>query len=282
MKTPFKIGLFATLAFCAINAQAQYYYKDIIGTKETTAMMKAYLQNKVAKVRMVSYDGEGVKNDEVMMEQTFSSQSHLLRTVTKSEASDESVLLSYVDEKGQVIKTIDSSTVLTSITTYQYNADGLLEKMESNSSDTANSISDKEVHQWIYKDGKIVRMYRIKNGNDTAFVAFKLDEGGNVIEEQSTRKGIKSDPVYYYYDAQNRLTDIVRYNKKAKKLLPEYMFEYAPTNQVIQRITVPANGSKYLIWRYQYDDRGLKIREAVFDKYKQLNGKVEYQYSFHS
>jgi YD repeat-containing protein len=60
------------------------------------------------------------------------------------------------------------------------------------------------------------------------------------------------------------------------------MFEYSPSNQVIQRITVPSNGSQYLIWRYQYDERGLKIKEAVYNKQKQLTGKIEYQYSFGS
>jgi len=60
------------------------------------------------------------------------------------------------------------------------------------------------------------------------------------------------------------------------------MFEYSSSNQVIQRISVPAVGSKYLIWRYQYDNRGLKVKEAIYDRYKQLNGKVEYLYSFGS
>jgi YD repeat-containing protein len=121
-------------------------------------------------------------------------------------------------------------------------------------------------------------MLRIKDKKDTSVVSFKLDEKGNVSEEQSIRRGVSSDPVYYYYDSNNRLTDIVRFNNKAKRLLPEYMFEYSPKNQVIQKITVPGNGSNYLIWRYQYDDRGLRVREAIFDKYKQLTGKIEYQY----
>ena len=58
------------------------------------------------------------------------------------------------------------------------------------------------------------------------------------------------------------------------------MFEYSPANQVIQRITVPANSSEYTIWRYQYDSKGLKTKEAIYNKQKQLTGKVEYQYSF--
>ena len=76
------------------------------------------------------------------------------------------------------------------------------------------------------------------------------------------------------------MTDVVRYNKKAKRLLPDYMFEYSDANQVIQKITVPASGSDYLIWRYQYDAKGLKIREACFDRQKQLTGKIEYNYRF--
>jgi hypothetical protein len=125
-------------------------------------------------------------------------------------------------------------------------------------------------------------MLRIKNRRDTSYVNFKLDENGNVIEEQETRKGVKSDPVYYYYDANNRLTDIVRFNKKANRLLPEYMFEYSPSGQLVQKITVPANSDNYLIWRFQYSNQGLKTKEIIYNKLKKLTGKIEYQYSFSS
>ena len=121
-------------------------------------------------------------------------------------------------------------------------------------------------------------MLRIKNRVDTTYVSFKHDEAGNIIEEFSTRKGIKSDPVVYYYDNQNRLTDIVRFNNRVNKLLPEYMFEYSASNQVVQKMTFPANSSNYLIWRYQFDDRGLKVQEAIFDKEKKLTGRIRYEY----
>jgi hypothetical protein len=127
-------------------------------------------------------------------------------------------------------------------------------------------------------------MVRVKNKVDSSIVEFKRDENGNIGEEKEVRRGIASEPVYYYYDAQNRLTDIVRYNKKAKRLLPEYMFEYSPANQVIQKITVPGNNSDYLIWRYQYNAGGLKTKEAVYsrdDKRVQL-GRLEYTYTFGS
>ena len=96
------------------------------------------------------------------------------------------------------------------------------------------------------------------------------------------QRGVRSEPVYYYYNENNQLTDIVRFNKKAKRLLPEYMFEYSEDNRVIQKITVPANSFDYLIWRYQYNQQGLKTKEAIYskdDKRKQL-GRIEYQYFF--
>ena len=60
------------------------------------------------------------------------------------------------------------------------------------------------------------------------------------------------------------------------------MFEYSPANQVIQKITVPSNSDNYLIWRYQYNGQGLKTKEVIYNKQKQLTGKIEYAYSFQS
>ena len=131
---------------------------------------------------------------------------------------------------------------------YTYNDSNQLVSITSNSSDTTNFSNQLEEHLWEYKNGSVNRMLRIKNKKDTTYVNFKLDEKGNVVEEQSIRKGVPVDAVYYYYDDNNRLTDIVRFNNKVKRLLPEYMFEYSSKNQVIQKITVPGNSSQYLIW----------------------------------
>lgn len=264
------------------SAFSQYYYKDIVGTRETAGIMKAYQANKVSRVLLNSFDEDGTKTENFYVEQVFSPATQTLKTITRSGVSDESTLTSYVNDKGQVVKTVDSSDLMVSTALYQYDNEGRLLSFFSTSSDSSRRLTLQEEHLWIYKDGKIDRMLRIKNKVDTALVSFKFDENGNVVEENSIRKGVKSEPVYYYYDAQNRLTDIVRYNNKVHKLLPEYMFEYSSSNQVIQKMTFPANSSEYLIWRYQYDDRGLKVKEAVFNKQKKLNGKIEYIYSFGS
>jgi hypothetical protein len=265
-----------------LTANSQYYYKDILGTKETADLIKTYRNNKVSRVLLNSYDAENTKSDDFYVEQIFSLPNQFLRTTTRSGVTNESVLVSFTDASGNVIKTIDSSETIITTSIYNYNDKGMLQSVISSSADTAHSINQTEEHRWEYENDKIVRMLRIKDKMDTAYISFKSDDKGNIIQEQSVRKGITSEPVYYYYDSNNRLTDIVRFSNKAKRLLPEYLFEYSPSNQVIQKITVPANSSEYLIWRYQYDEKGLKIKEAVFDKHKQLTGKIEYIYQFGS
>lgn len=277
-----KSFLATTVLFISFTASAQHYYQDIIGTKETAETLKAYKTNKVNKVVLTSYDENNTRNEDFYVEQEFSAERQTLKTVTRSDMDHESILISYFDNNGDVIKTTDSSNIVTTTTNYTYNTAGQLTSTTSFSSDSTKKTTESEQHIWQYKNNKISGMLRIKNSTDTTYVRFKLDDAGNIIEEQETRKGIQADPVYYYYDHSNRLTDIVHYNNKAKRLLPEYMFEYSPTNQLVQKITVPANNDNYLIWRFQYNGQGLKTKEVIYNKQKKLTGKVEYQYFFGS
>ena len=122
-------------------------------------------------------------------------------------------------------------------------------------------------------------MWRIINKTDSLAIRFKTDENGNITEEQNFKKGNASDLTYYYYDDKNRLTDIVRYNTKAKRLLPDFMFEYDDQGRVIQKITTTSKlNLGYLTWRYLYNEKGLKTKEALFNKEKQLQGRIDYSY----
>ena len=70
-------------------------------------------------------------------------------------------------------------------------------------------------------------------------------------------------------------------DKKLKKLMPDMMFEYDENNRVIQKITpLPQLTLGYVIWRYIYDGRGLKTKEVLFNRDKQLTGKIDYAYTF--
>lgn len=272
----------AAVLLVSLSLQAQYYYKDIVGTKETSDLIKAYMKNKVSTVVLTSYDADNVKSDNLFVQQQFSSTTRILKTVTGTGAdnANTSTVFTYADDNGNITRTVDSTGVVVNTTTYSYDASGNLAVVNISSSDTTSNES--EQHLWQWQNSEPVKMLRIKNKFDTTYVDFKLDEKGNVSEETSTHKKVTSKPYFYYYNDNNQLTDIVRYNERAKQLLPEYMFEYSSSNQVIQKITVPTNNSDYLIWRYLYNPQGLKIKEAVYSKQDKRNplGKIEYQYSF--
>lgn len=274
--------LLAAILFTGLPGATQYYYKDIIGTKESSELIKSYMKNNVGRVMLTSYDADNSKSDNLFVQQEFFSTNRVLKTITGTGAdnANTSIVFTYADEKGNITRTVDSSGIVVHTTTYSYDGNGNLNLVTISSSDT--TISESEHHIWEWENGKPSKMVRIKNKRDTTYFSFKLDENGNVSEEVQTRKKVSSTPYYYYYNENNQLTDVVRYNERAKQLLPEYMFEYSSSNQVIQKITVPTNNSDYLIWRFQYNPQGLKVKEVVYNKHDKRNpiGKIEYQYSF--
>ena len=270
----------AAVLFFSLHASAQYYYKDIIGTKESADLILAYRNNKVRRVTLNSFTINNTPIDNFSIQQEFLPAQQALRTITHSAYTSPSFLTSYIDDQGRVIKTTDSANGIVNTTIYTYNSTGKLSVVAFTAGDTL-TVTKTDDHLWQYdKQNSVSKMLRIKNKRDTAIISFKLDENGNIVEEQEARRALMEEPYYYYYDGSNRLTDIVRFNKKASRLLPEYMFEYGPTNQVIQRITIPQNSSDYLIWRYAYNEKGLRTKEVIFNKEKEQTGKVEYIYTF--
>ncbi|RYY41295.1 MAG: DUF4595 domain-containing protein [Chitinophagaceae bacterium] len=270
-----KFLLSLLLASVSLASSAQYYYKDIVGTRETNEQMKRYRALAVRSVVVTSFDADGSKSDVLAVQQEFSG--NVLTTSTALD-SNYTVLRTYLDEQGRVIRTTDSSEATRSATTYMYNAAGQLERALNETSDSSGKFVQREEHRWEWSGNRPLRMVRIKNGSDSTEVRIVVDDKGQVSEERFKRNAMPEEVLYYYYNDAGRMTDIVRFNEKAKRLLPEYMFEYDDAGRVVQRITVPANNSNYSIWRYQYDERGLKTREALYNRYKQLTGKIEYQY----
>jgi hypothetical protein len=39
-----------------------------------------------------------------------------------------------------------------------------------------------------------------------------------------------------------------------------------------------SGSANYLIWRYSYNENGMKEKEVVFNKQKELLGRIEYRY----
>lgn len=273
--------LFVFIFLFSLSASAQYYFKDIIGTQESSNLVDRYRKNNVHTVTLKSYTIDNTPIENLSVQQEFSPAAHTLRTITNNDYLPASYLTTYFDETGRILKTTDSTAgSFVNTTVYRYNNAGQVQSILTVFGDSLTSLRRDE-HIWQYDaQNRVRQMLRVKNQKDTAIVHFKLDDANNVVEEQETVRYIKEEPVYYYYDAKNRLTDIVRYNKKAARLLPEQMFEYATNNLLVQRTTVPQNRADYLIWRYSFDDKGLRTKEEIFDKQKELTGKVLYRYTF--
>ena len=269
------------------SLNAQYYYNDIIGTQETNRQMQTYVANKVTTVAATGYDQRGIKASDYSEYHEVKENGRALRASSIINLN-KAIIYSRFDDKGRVISMTDSSSELQSITNYKYDAAGRLMQVENVIRDSANDFNQSEIHQWLYNAaGKPERMWRIIKTStaataDSIEVRFTTDEDGNTGEERTYRKGVETGYLYYYYDDKNRLSDIVRYNTKLKKLLPDLMFEYDDNDRVIQKITAISNLTMggYLIWRYIFDEKGLKSKEALFNKDKQLTGKIDYAYTF--
>jgi hypothetical protein len=269
------------IIFYSISLHAQYYYQDIVGTKELNQMIQLYLKNKVRTVQAAGFNGEGVQDSDFSETHQFFPDLDLLK-ISSRNRTDISNEFYRFNAKGLLVTITDSASSLVSKTSYDYDDRGNPVSIANVVNDANDSVYESEVHQWLYNaDGKPVRMLRIVNTTDTTDVRFTIDGKGNVIEELPFVRKISREKIYYYYDDKNRLTDIVRFNTKAGRLLPDYMFEYSANNEVAQKITtLSAAGTGYLIWRYAYDDRGLKTTEASFNRNKELTGKIKYNYQF--
>lgn len=269
--------------FYATSAQSQFYYNDIIGTEELNQRMKNYTANKVASVNAIGFDAEGIKNTDFIELQEVKENGRLLKISSYAEKVKSTIYYRF-NETGKLASQTDSANGAKSVTAYQYDKNGKIISVFNTVSNIDNDVKIYEEHKWIYNTtGQPEKMWKIMNGKDSTLYQFSMDERNNIADEILIRKGIRFDSVLFYYDAQNRLSDIVRYNKKAGKLLPDFMFEYDGNNQVIQKIsTVSDTRIAYIIWRFQFNEKGLKTKEVLFNRYKQQTGRIEYRYTFGS
>jgi antitoxin component YwqK of YwqJK toxin-antitoxin module len=272
---------------CSLVLQAQYYYSDITGTLEINRQMQTFLTNKVSMVTATGYTPEGSKATDFAEVVELLENGKTLKTSRNSELTHSSFYQRF-DAQNRLISMMDTSSGIQNMTTYEYDTGGKIKTIQNTVKDHLTGINMVELHQWIYnKDGRVEKMWRTINGTDSLEIRFFPDENGNPGEERTFRNGIETDMLYYYFDEQNRITDIVRYNKKVKKLIPDEIISYDDADRVIQRITsTPGDNLRkttwvgYIIWRYIYNVQGLKTKEALFDNEQQLTGKIEYKYTF--
>lgn len=254
----------------------QYYYNDILTTQQTNNQYLLLKKNHVQQVSAKSYEADGELTSDFQLEQNILNNASEITTTSSFPSTGKSESQSsYANDK--LSKTITNSDKVQSTVLYSYD-NNLLKSITTQTIDTFVNSSSQEVHQWFYENDKPTKMLLIKNNNDTTTVEFKIDEHGDVGEERWRKKGRIVENFFYYYNDQHKLTDIVSYNAKAQRLLPDFLFEYDNNGTLIKFTQIPQGSADYLVWQYVYLQNGLKQKELCFNKQKQPVGSIEYHY----
>lgn len=262
----------------ALTGYSQYYYKDLVVSGDLAKKRALYQSNKVRSVRVNSFDYQDQPIEGFASSQSVSNNFSEIKTTTKDPLTGSSETTNSFDQNGRLIRSVDTSEGNRTVTTFGYNTTGKLSVVTSQSF-SPGQWSNREQHFWYYDgNGRPQRMTKIKNETDTTHIEFVLDDKGNVIEEKSRIRGVLQPAVFYYYDLDNRLTDIVRYSTRAKRMLPDYIFEYNEQGQLRTMLTPMQNMGDYQKWYYTYDEKGLKQKDECFSKTRAVLGRMEYQY----
>lgn len=269
----------------SLQANAQYYYKDIVTKQQAAEEMQAWKELKIRTIKVHSFEANKEPSEGFFCEKQISRDYRRVETYTRTYNSSKSLLTSYYNKSGQLIQSRDSSELNVTVSDYQYNAAGKIIGIVSSSSSSDDDFQTvlKEEHQYKYDEQqKPIQLLKIKNDRDSTLIDFVLDEKGNVSDEIEPGKDGKH--YYYYYDAKNRLTDIVKFHILLKKLLPDFSFEYNSANQVTQMIVVEDGVTRFTkdprvftTWKYFYSG-GLRIIEKCYDNEGSLLGYIEYEY----
>lgn len=260
------------------NLYCQYYYNDIVATNTTNKLQQLYFKQNIKTIKTVSKESDGSLINDFFVSQTITNSGNEITTQTQASSGNKSILKSFFKD-GNIIKTINEEDGVSSTTVYAYN-NNLLLTITSGTTDTFITTNSNEVHLWKYNlNGLPTEMIKIKNNKDTTSIMFETDENNLVKEENWIKNGKTVETYYYYYNNKNQLTDIVRYNSKVKKMLPDFVFDYDADGRINKMIQVIAGGTNYNLWLYYYNDAGLKVKEECFNKQKQLLGTVEYVYN---
>lgn len=272
-----KQSLLLIALLIGFGARAQQYYKDILNIRSTNLKQSTFQKNKVKKIQFNSFDGDHQPIEGFQSVQTISRDFTELTTRTNTSLTGATLSIFWFNKQLQLVQSLDSSDDASTTLSYEYDGKGNITSIMSTTT-SAGDFKITEDHLWTYNtNGKPVSMLKIKNSKDTTYYSFVLDEKGNVVEENGTFKGKSIPSIYYYYDEQNNLTDIVRYNIAAKRLLPIYVFEYE-NGRLATMMVVPEEGTDYQKWYYSYDEDGLKLLDACYSKTKVMIGSVEYVY----
>jgi antitoxin component YwqK of YwqJK toxin-antitoxin module len=279
MNRTFRALFFTLIIFCSIEGiQAQYFYKDILSPQHGLRRYNILKQHRVSQVRVSSFEGSGEPSEGFLFEQFLNAGYTQAKTRMETSFSGKMTLISYYTN-GLLIKTVDSGYM--TFSSYEYGYDSLqrIVHIVQASQATGDKVRTTETHSWTYdENGVPKRMIKVKDGKDSSTIHFTLDENGRVAEEFTVSNGVAGEKTYYYYNEEGRLSDIVRYNERAKQLVADNMFDYYPDGQLKQLISMDPGSLEKGTWIYLYNEKGLTTEEKFYNAQNKLAGRMAYQY----
>lgn len=234
----------------------------------------------IKSVVIKSFEDDGQPSEGFFCEKRIDKSYSHAEMSSKSYISGQSLMISFYNPKGSLTKTVDSSGTSSNTSEYVYDEKGRIKMISNKSKAEDDSLGNiTETREYFYNaNGRIERMLRKKNDREISTVRFITDDKGNITEEQEILNSNTVRKYYYYYDDKNHLTDVVHYNERAKRLLPDYMFEYNSAGLVKSMVSTEDGTSNYFIWKYTYNDQRLRETETCLSKEKRLLGTISYKY----
>ncbi len=268
------------------SLQAQFYYSDLLGLKQTEQQQQLYRSLRVKQVRSTAIQPSGEAQSGFQESIEIVPTGDTVQRTQLLEGVPATTMLVYAPT-GRLLQQHENRSGYKSQISYYYMPTGQVDRLENRITDSLSDFHNREIHHWEYDSkGNPQQMWRIleksENEWDTTEIRLVTDSSGLVTEERSFKKGRETGFYYYYYNEQRQLTDIVRYHERFKRLLPDQLFEYDEQGRQTQRMLLTGNQvATYLIWRYGYRTDGLLSEEALFNNKKEYTGSIRYSYSFY-
>jgi YD repeat-containing protein len=280
MKYTFCLGI---LLLFTRHSFGQFYYQDIYSTHQTNENQIRLKNAKVRKVVMRSMDANRQLNEDFQCEETLEGNYRKTIAITNSTQTGSTTQISYYDERDHIVRSVDSSAISVSITTYQYDSTGNLVRINFDAAGGTGSDSTNlsESHEYFYKANNAPdKMVRKKNGRIFSVVNFDADSMGRIIRELETIGG-KIQPAFYYkYGKIGYLSDIYQFNAAQNRMLATNMFNYNDKRQISDMTSVLSDTAGFNVWKYYYDDKALILKEECYQKGNELLGIIQFTYSF--
>jgi hypothetical protein len=256
---------------------AQFLYRDLISVGQANEEMATYKKAGIKNIKIKSLEPNGEESEGFFCEKKISKDFKKTSLYTRTGNEGKSLMESFFNKEGLLIKTYDSSEIVVSRNEFFYDNNNRLSSTlsysKSNDDDFVNEITEAHVYRYN-EDGIPVSMLRIKNQTDTIIILFSPDENNNVGIEKETKNGSK---YYYYYDENKRLTDVVHTNEFKQRLVADYVFEYNEEGKISSMTTTEDGNDNFTVWKYDYENH-LKVKERIFDRNGMLMGKIIYEY----